>query len=159
MPLLLPSLRRLVLGVLLSGAFLLTGCDGTGSERTSLYQRLTGTWTLERLEGNFDYTGRLEAETKVSFRADDGGRTYEIVGSSGGDSTRGLAEGLVALPGGDVLRMATGLERPVAWRYRFQTSTRAVFEIERGSRAFLLRLVGSGEQDRTLRMVLAQPDQ
>lgn len=154
-----PHLRRLVLGALLSGALLLTGCDNTGSERTSLYQRLTGTWRLERLEGNFDYTGRLGEETKVSFRSDDGARTYEIVSSPGGDSTRVLAEGLVALPGGDVLRMATGFERPVAWRYRFQTSTRAVFDIERRSRAFLLRLVGSGEQASTLRMVLAQPDQ
>lgn len=132
------------------GALLFMGCDGSGSKRASLYQRLTGTWTAERLEvGDFDFTDDLYyGPVRFDFRSDDGSRAYRVTGRRS-DSTIVLAEGQIDLGGERQLRMISGFEspsggfRPVIWTYRFEAS-RAIFRLSanrgNGSRAFLSTL-------------------
>jgi hypothetical protein len=146
------------------GGLLLGGCDETGSKRESLYKRLMGTWTIERLEGGgFDYTNRLSERypqgVGITFRDQEDGRTYKIVSPPSGDSPAVLAEGVVFLPGGNDLRMASGLDRRVAWRYNFPTSTRALFEVQGGSRAFLRALLSERGRIPGLKMTLALDDE
>jgi len=153
-----------VWGLLLCvGALLLGACGGAGSKRASLYQQLTGTWTIERLDGNITYTSQLEEQypqgVTVTFRGGDGGRTYRIAAPHSGDSTEVLAEGTVILQGGDGLQMAPefGLPGPVGWTYGFEAS-RAVFTLQFGSRAFLRALFSGGSRDANLEMTLAPDD-
>jgi hypothetical protein len=122
---------------------MLAGCDGTGSQRASLYQRLSdegeGPWRIERLDGPL--TPDLgDRDIQIAFRADDG-RRYRIVERGSADSAAVLASGAVVLPRGDNLQMATGFGRlgPVTWSYGFQAS-RAVFTLRAGSRPFLQTL-------------------
>ncbi len=144
------------------GSILLSGCDGTGSKRASLYERLTRTsWTIERLEGDIDYTGQLDTlyqgEVRVTFEGSDGGQTYKIVPSSG-DSTEPIAQGRIGLPGDDVLRMVSGFNRPVEWTYGFEAS-RAIFSLRFGSRAFLRALLSGGSRNEDLELTLAPADE
>ena len=161
----LDSLR---LAGLAAGAFLLClgvlvgGCDSAGSKRASLYERLTRTsWTIERLQGNINYTGHLDTlyqgEVRVTFEGSDEGRTYEIASSSG-DSTEPIAQGRIGLPGDDVLRMVSGFGRPVEWTYGFEAS-RAIFSLRFGSQPFLRALLSGGSQNEDLEMTLAPADE
>jgi len=150
-------------GVLLCVAFLLAGCSTAGSKQESLYQRLSGDWMLERLEGGgFDYSAavaeRYPSGVRLAFQETEEGRTFSIVGRATRDSLRLLAQGHVVLPGENVLGMASGFSRGVTWRYRFQTSTRVLFEIERGSRVFLAALLPGGGQAQDLQMTLARTE-
>lgn len=140
-------------------AICLPGCDGAGSKQASLYQRLTGSWTVERLEGGgsfeFDYTNRLNqrySRVGVEFRSVESGRSYRVTGTPVGDTTRVLAEGPVVLRGDQLLIMATGfsepngLQSPVSWTYQFDAS-RAIFRLpanqQNGSRAFMSTVLPS----------------
>ena len=160
------SVFRIALSALLcAGVLLLGGCDGAGSRQASLYQRLTGTWTIERLESDgFDYTSQLDERypqgVTITFRGGDEGRTYTIANASSADTSEVLAEGIVSLRGGDILQMATGFGRlgPVRWTYGFEAS-RALFEIQFGSRAFLRVLLSGGGQNQSLEMTLAPGDE
>ncbi len=155
-----PAVWSLLLCV---GALLLGGCDGAGSKRASLYERLTGTWIVERLEGDIDYTNQLEQRhpqgVEITFQGGDGDRTYRITGSPSEDSTTVLAEGIVVLPGDNMLRMASGFGQfAVQWTYRFEAS-RAIFAVQSGSRTFLRTLFSGGSQNRDLKMTLAPNDE
>jgi len=137
-----PVFLRLV-GVLAFGGLLfLLGCDGTGSQQASLYQRLSnegdGPWRIEQLEAPLQDIG--EREIQIAFRQDDG-QTYRMVERRSEDSTVVLASGAVTLSRGDDLQMATGFGRfgSVVWTYSFQAS-RAVFTLQVGSRPFLRTL-------------------
>jgi hypothetical protein len=141
------------------GGLLLGGCDEAGSKRASLYESLTGTWTIERLEGGgFNYTNRLNERhprgVEITFRDQEEGRTYRIVSPPSGDSLTVLAEGTVVLPGDDELRMASGFDRRVAWRYGFPTRSRANFEVQFGSQVFLRALFSDGSRTPNLEMTL-----
>jgi hypothetical protein len=161
------SFRPLALAVrgllLCVGVFLLGACGGAGSKRASLYQQLTGTWTIERLDGSINYTSQLEEQypqgVTVTFRGGDNGRTYRIATPHSEDSTAVLAEGIVILRGDDRLQMASGFGQfgPVGWTYGFEAS-RAVFSLQFGSRAFLRALFSGGSQDANLEMTLAPDD-
>ena len=125
------------------GGLVLVGCNGTGSQRASLYQRLSdegeGPWRIEQLDGPL--TPALgEREVRIAFR-NDNGRRYRITERLSGDSTAVLASGAVVLLREDDLRMETGFGRfgPVTWTYSFQAS-RAVFTLRAGSRPFLQTL-------------------
>jgi len=129
--------------LLCAGILLLGGCDGAGSKRASLYQRLSnegdGPWRIEQLNGPL--TPELgDRKIQVAFRQGDG-RTYRMVEGLSEDSTVVIAAGAVALPGGENLQMLGGFGQfgSVAWTYRFQAS-RAVFTLQAGSRAFLQAL-------------------
>lgn len=141
----------------LGSTLLLGGCDGAGSKRASLYQRLTGAWRAERLQeigsSNFDLTPRLNerySRVRFVFRKDDEGRSYRMTGRRSGDTTTVRAEGPIVLRGERLLQMARGFESPaghprsVTWTYRFQAS-RAIFRLpsgqQNGSRAFLSTLL------------------
>jgi len=146
-------------------ALLLGGCDGSGSKRASLYQRLVneGPWTVERLDGDIDYTRQLNEQhpqgVTITFQGGDGGRSYRIATSRSGDSTEVLAEGSVSLRGDNVLRMDSGFAPlgPVRWTFGFEAS-RAVFALQFGSRAFLRALFSEGSQNENLEMTLAPAD-
>lgn len=142
--------------LLCGGALLLAGCD-TGSKRASLYQRLTGTWTIERLQeigGGFDLTSRLDQRyswVRFVFRQNDDGRTYRATGRLvRQDTTVVLAEGPVRLRRDRLLRMVRGFRTPsgqarsITWQYHFEAS-RAIFRLpsgqQNGSRAFLSTLL------------------
>lgn len=152
---------KIALGALLllgGSTLLLNGCDGSGSKRASLYQRLTGTWTAERLQetgsSSFDLTSRLEerySSVRFVFRGGDDGRSYRVTGRlARQDTTVLLAEGPVALGGDRLLQMVRGFKNPsgrirtITWRFRFQAS-RAIFRLpagqQNGSRAFLSTLM------------------
>jgi len=153
-----------VVGALLLcfGGVLLGGCDSAGSKRASLYERLTRTsWTIERLQGNINYTGHLDTlyqgEVRVTFEGSDEGRTYKIASSSG-DSTEPIAQGRIGLPGDDVLQMVSGFGRPVEWTYGFEAS-RAIFSLRFGSQPFLRALLSGGSQNEDLEMTLAPADE
>lgn len=153
----------LAAGGLLCAALLLAGCNTAGSKQESLYQRLSGEWRLERIEGGgFDYSAtiaeRYPSGVRLTFQETDGGRTYTIVGQTGRDSLRVLAQGRVALSGENVLGMPSGFSRRVIWRYRFPTSTRVLFESERGSRAFLAALLPGEGAPQDLQMTLARTE-
>ena len=148
------------------GGILLAGCDGTGSKRDSLYERLTetGPWTIERLEGSgFDFGDRLERRyprgAEITFREDDGSRTYEILRQRSEGSPSVVTQGAVVLPGDNVLQMVSGLEGrgPVTWRYNFPTTSRAKFEAQSGpgAGAFLGVLLSEGNPTPDLKMTLA----
>lgn len=148
------------------GSLLLVGCDGTGSKQASLYQRLSsdsGTWTIERLEGDrFDYETRLNETypdgVTITFRETDDGRSYTVDGRhSGGETTR-VADGPVLLPGDELLRMRVNERRSVTWQYRFEAS-RAEFNVQAGSQPFLNTLFPEGGRDVTLEMTLAPQDE
>jgi hypothetical protein len=153
-----------VVGALLLcfGSVLVGGCDSAGSKRASLYERLTRTsWTIERLQGNINYTGHLDTlyqgEVRVTFEGSDEGRTYKIASSSG-DSTEPIAQGRIGLPGDDVLQMVSGFGRPVEWTYGFEAS-RAIFSLRFGSQPFLRALLSGGSQNEDLEMTLAPADE
>jgi len=153
-----------VVGALLLcfGGVLLGGCDSAGSKRASLYERLTRTsWTIERLQGNINYTGHLDTlyqgEVRVTFEGSDEGRTYKIASSSG-DSTEPIAQGRIGLPGDDVLQMVSGFGRPVEWTYGFEAS-RAIFSLRFGSQPFLRALLSGGSRNEDLEMTLAPADE
>jgi hypothetical protein len=152
-------------GVFLFGGTLLAGCDGSGSKRASLFERLAGTsWVIERLEGPGISPNRLDrryARVRVEFEERDEGRTYQITGRYSDDSTEVLAEGLVALPGENVLRMASGFERngPITWAFEFEGS-QAVFTVRAGSRPFLRALFPNTTwSPQAVRMFLARNDE
>jgi len=69
-----------------------------------------------------------------------------------------LAEGAVVLSENDELRMVSGFDRQVTWRYRFPTRSRATFEVRRGSQAFLKALFSDGRRTSNLEMTLALGD-
>ena len=148
--------------LLLCLGVLVGGCDSAGSKRASLYERLTRTsWTIERLQGNINYTGHLDTlyqgEVRVTFEGSDEGRTYKIASSSG-DSTEPIAQGRIGLPGDDVLQMVSGFGRPVEWTYGFEAS-RAIFSLRFGSQPFLRALLSGGSQNEDLEMTLAPADE
>jgi hypothetical protein len=158
-----PLFGDLAAGGLLCVALLLAGCNTAGSKQESLYQRLSGDWRLERLEGGgFDYSAtiaeRYPSGVRLTFQEADGGRTYTIVGRAASDSLRRIAKGRVVLPGENVLGMTSGFSREVTWRYRFPTSTRVLFEGERGSRTFLAALLPGGGQTQDVQMTLARTE-
>lgn len=149
-----------VLGVILllgAGTLLIEGCSGAGSKRASLYQRLTGAWTVERLEevgsSEFDHTSRLNeryAWVRFTFRAEEG-RRYQVSARPSNDTTSViLAEGPVRLGGDQLLQMVGGFEGPsgtprvVTWTFRFEGS-RAILRLPagpvNGSRAFMNTLL------------------
>lgn len=147
--------------LLFGSAALFGGCDGSGSKQASLYQRLTGKWTIERLEGGgsfeFDYTNRLNKRyswVRIEFRSGDPGRTYKVRGKLIDDTRRVLAEGPVGLQGDQLLIMRSGfsepngLQRSVIWTYGFEAS-RAIFRLpanrQNGSRAFMSTLLPSAD--------------
>ena len=142
------------------------GCDEAGSERASLYQRLagTGTWTIERLDGNIDYTSQLNERypggVNIVFEGGDGGGSYEIVSPRSGDSTEVLAAGFITLRRSNELEMSSGFGPlgPVTWTYRFEAS-RAIFSLRFGSRAFLRTLFWGGSQNLDLEMTIAPGDE
>ncbi|GEM_PF-6614083 len=158
--------RVIVSGVLLFGiALVAAGCDGAGSKRASLYQRLsqTGSWTVEHLEGGgFDYTSQINERypegLAFRFRDSEDGRTYTIVGRYPDDSTGVIARGAVALSGDDGLQLISGFERTITWTYKFQAS-RAIFALRFGSRPFLERVLSGGRRNQSLEMTLAPDDQ
>lgn len=144
MPTFRPAAAALGLLFFFGGA-LLSGCDGTGSKRASKYERLTGTsWeiALEESSGiSLSLFRQRYTRVRLLFEEDDGSRTYRITGYFSEDSTAVLADGLVALPSDDVLRMASGFRRndPVTWTFKFEAS-RAIFTARVGSRRFLRAL-------------------
>lgn len=151
--------------LLCGGVLLLGSCDGAGSKRASFYQRLLneGPWTIQRLEGPLIDPTRLDdryVEIRVTFRGGDEGRRYRIAGQLAPDSTRILAAGAVALPGDDVLQMASGFDRFVTWTYNFQAS-RAAFTLESGSRSFLRALFPgtTWSESQELEMTLVPDDE
>lgn len=156
--------RPVFLGVagalLCTGGFLLIGCDGAGSKRDSFYERLDGSWTIERLEGGrSDYEARLDSlypqTATITFRDDGQARTYEMTARSSDGSVTKLAEGFVELPSDKVLRM-TGVfrQRPVTWKYGFEAS-RVRFRVYSGSHAFLNALIPAVGRDQSLKMTLS----
>jgi len=146
------------------GALLLGACSGAGSKRASLYQQLTGTWTIERLGGSINYTSQLEDRyprgVRITFQGGDSGGSYRIATPRSDDSTEVLAEGIVILRGDEGLQMASGFGQlgPVEWTYGFEAS-RAVFTLQFGSRAFLRTLFSGGSQNVDLEMTLAPADE
>jgi hypothetical protein len=148
------------------GGLLIGGCDGAGSQRASLYERLTGTgaWTVERLEGGINYTPQLNDRypegVTIKFRDSENGRTYRIAAPRAEDSTEVIAEGIVTLRRNSGLEMSTGFgpRGPVVWTYRFEAS-RAIFSLRFGSRAFLRALFSGESQDQSLEMTLAPTEE
>lgn len=150
-----PSVARALGAALLlwAGPLVFGGCDGGGSKQASLYQRLVGTWTVERLEvGAFNRTPLLQerySTVRFVFQSADGDRTYRVSGRRS-DSTWVLSDGRVDLRGGQLLRMHPGFThpegglRPVTWTFRFDAS-RAIFRLpenqRNGSRAFMTTLL------------------
>lgn len=160
---------------LLVAGLVFESCDGTGSKQASLYERLTGTWTVERIEeidSNFDHTGRLDDRyswVRFDFRSGEG-RTYRVTARPKGDTTTVvLAEGPIRLGRGQLLQMVggfvdpSGAPRTVVWTYEFDAS-RAVLRLspgqQNGSRAFLSTLLpGIGwSETQGIRLQLAPVD-
>ena len=150
--------------LLLFGAgVLLSACGGAGSKRASFYQRLEGTWTIERLNGRFIDPSRIDqrySDVRVTFWGGNQERQYRIEGQFSSDSTALVAGGAVVLRGGDALQMASGFPRPVTWTYQFEAS-RAVFELRTGSRSFLRALFPetTWSEAQELTMTLAPVDE
>jgi hypothetical protein len=165
----MPSLRPAVLALggffLIVAGTILGGCDGSGSKRSSLFERLTRTsWMIERLEGPGISPNRLDRRyerVRIDFGEREGKRTYRITGRFSADSTEVLAKGLVFLPppSDDVLRMASGFGRdgPVTWTFEFEAS-RAIFAVQVGSRPFLRRLFPNTTWSRQVVTMTLAPD-
>lgn len=128
-----------------------SGCDGGASKRDSYYQRLVGTWTVERLYVRGREQTRLLNERysalRIEFQSGREGRAYEILGTR--EDTAQLAQGRIELLSAEVLRMLPGgeLERAVTWEFEFETS-RATLRIpgdrRAGSEEFLTMLLPGG---------------
>ncbi|WP_103029042.1 hypothetical protein [Salinibacter altiplanensis] len=151
-------------GVLLcAGSLLIGGCDEAGSQRASLYQRLSdgdGTWFVERLRGQqFDYDAKLDdlydEGVEITFRDGERRRTYEIAGKRSGESPTLLAEGGIVLSGERQIRMTdVSSQQPAAWRYRFE-GRQARLTIRFGSSPFLSALALDLGRDNTLELFLS----
>ncbi len=158
-----PALFGIAGALLCAGGLLLVGCDGSGSKQASLYERLTNTgpWTIGRLEGSgFDFESRLDRRyprgIEIVFHEGDETRTYEIRSQrpDGLDST--VTRGPVRLFRDNSLQMASGFEGQgsVTWRYSFPTTSRAIFEVRRGSENFLNVLFSESNRTPDLKMTL-----
>ena len=140
-----------------AGLLLLVGCDGAVSKQASLYERLTGTWTIERVEGALVAPNRLDS-VRVTFRRGDNGRRYRISGTPASNSAELSIEGAVILRRGNELRMASGFRRVVTWTYAFQGS-QALLTVQSGSRAFLDALTSDGPPSPNMKLRLAPLDE
>jgi hypothetical protein len=138
----------LVIGLLIAA----TGCDGAGSKQDSLYNQLTGTWQVQRvqLDGS---TITLKSDVRIEF-LQQGGRRYQIARPAAGDTTR---RGRIDLPRSDILSMTTGFARPLLWRFDFEepepTSTSVRLRLEsnwQGSSQAFLDAIGIGGGAQTL---------
>ncbi|CBH24156.1 Hypothetical protein, secreted [Salinibacter ruber M8] len=152
--------RPVFLGVagalLCAGGLLLVGCDGAGSKRASLYERLTGKWKIERVEGALIAPTRLDS-VRLAFRRDDNGPRYRISGPPPSGSAELPIEGAVVLTRGNELQMASGFRRVVIWNYKFQGS-QALLAVRSGSLAFLNALTSEGTSSPNMKLRLAPVD-
>jgi len=135
-------------------------CDGGGAKRASQYQRLTGTWTPDRLLVNgVDLTGQIDSKAvHLTFRGGtDERRTYRLRAIHAGDTLQ--VDGPVAVPRTNILNMQGGFSRPVIWTFRFgELSSSVEFRNARGEqvgmRPFLQALLPGQEWGRNPRVQL-----
>lgn len=82
------------------------GCDSGGSKSNSLFQRLVGTWRLDRVQANgskFDFGDDDPVRVEFSQREDI--RLYRIIRSASNDTT---LSGRVDVLENNILRMTVG---------------------------------------------------
>ena len=92
------------------------GCDrGGSSKRDAQYERLQGTWeVLDVRQGRISYG---EQDGELTFRDENGNRTYRLRYIDSGDTT--TVEGPAEMVAGNTIRFAGGFSYPLIWTFTF----------------------------------------
>lgn len=137
---------RLLVALLLLGC---VACDGGSVQRTSQFERLTGTWTASSLRvDGFDFTSPLNAtydRLEITFTATgEGLGSYELRGTKDGTNTLAV-RGPVQIVNDDALVLEGGFARRVFWTFEFETSRRLTLrspaDRNAGTTGFLQRVL------------------
>jgi hypothetical protein len=104
------------------------GCDGTGSKRDSLYEKLRGAWRIERVTLDGAPRRPVDDAVRIEFSQDNGQRSYRIIRGASGDTSR---VGRVGVPQSNVLTMRNGFGSPLTWRFEFDGSVSVRFQLRK----------------------------
>lgn len=91
------------------------GCDQGASKQDSQFQRLVGSWKVQRLR--VDRSAYPERDIRIDFSEEEEGRSYRFVYSSSGDTT--IVRGGVDMIGANVVQMTDGFSYPLVWIFDF----------------------------------------
>jgi len=127
-----PAWTRLVVLAGIGAAILLAGgCDSSGSKRDSLYQKLVGTWRIDRVDLGSNRIN-FEETVRVEFLQREDGRAYRIVRAASNDTT---GRGQIAVPQSNVLRMRSGFGGLLVWKFEFDGSQSVRFQLRQADDA------------------------